>query len=422
MQMKRNKKLSALGVCALLIAPLAVVSQACDSGDKDDSGGTGAEVEGDPTTSATTTEDPTDADDTADDADDADDSDDTSPDMTSTGTSDPTGKPTTTTDPTNTGAPTMEPTSTGPGPKPTDSGAPTSDPTLDPTTSAPTSDPSSMPTDPVGAGGMEPNPMGSTPTEPTEMMECETPEEDTFSFFMISYDAIRRFSGSDEGFGGNLGGISGADDLCKRAALESSTCAGNQTWHAFLSTTKEDAIDRIGAGPWRDRVGRLWANNVEELLEERPPNADPEIIDDIPNEYGIPNQFPNSDSEAVDNHETLTGTGLDGRLYTQEVEDAGAGGPGGGFGGGGGSTACRGGWTPEKATCWDWTSDDPEGCPRVGHSWPSEFSGVSWISVWNESGCAPGVTLVQGGLAEDDYSVGSYGGYGGFYCFAVTGE
>lgn len=418
MQMKRNQKLSALGVCALLIAPLGIASQACQSGDKDGSGNTETGVEGDPTTSSNATEDPTSTDD--------------SPDTTSSGTGEPTGKPTTTTDPTNTGTPTMEPTSTGPGPgpKPTDTGAPTSDPTMDPTTSAPTSDPSSMPTDPVGAGGMEPNPTGSTPNDPPGTMDCETAEEDTFSFFMISYDAIRRYSGSDEGFGGNLGGITGADDLCKRAALESSECAGNKTWHAFLSTTKEDAIDRIGSGPWHDRVGRLWANNSEELLEERPPNADPEIIDDIPNEYGIPNQFPNSDSEAVDNHETLTGTGLDGRLYTQEVEDAGApaadepggGFGGGGFGGGGGSTACRGGWTPEKATCWDWTSDDPEGCPRVGHSWPSEFSGVSWISVWNESGCAPGVTLVQGGLEEDDYSVGSYGGYGGFYCFAVTGE
>jgi len=230
---------------------------------------------------------------------------------------------------------------------------------------------------------------------------------------MISYDAIRRYSGSDKGFGGDLGGIAGADGLCLRAALESSVCASNHTWRAFLSTTKEDAIDRVGTGPWHDRIGRLLANNVEELLEERPPNAHPEIIDDFPNEYGVPNQFPNSDSEAVDNHQTLTGTGLDGRLYTQDTPDGGAG------GGGGGSTGCRDGWTPEKATCWDWTNKTTDGCPRVGHSWPSEFSGVSWISVWNESGCAPGVTLVQGGLAKDDYSVGSYGGYGGFYCFGV---
>jgi hypothetical protein len=285
----------------------------------------------------------------------------------------------------------------------------------------------------------------STPTEPSstpsDPVACDTPEEDTFSFFLISYDALRRYSGRDEGFGGNLGGITGADALCKRAALESSPCAGNKTWHAFLSTTKEDAIDRVGQGPWYDRIGRLLANDVSELLNERPPNADPEIIDDFPNEYGIPNQYPNGDSEAVDNHETLTGTGLDGRLYSQDV-DAGApaaapepaapapgpsggrppGFPGGGGSAGGGSTACPGGWTPEKATCWDWTSDKPEGCPRVGHSWPSDLSGVSWISVWNEAGCAPGVTAVQGFPEDGNASVGAWGGYGGFYCFAVTGQ
>jgi hypothetical protein len=161
------------------------------------------------------------------------------------------------------------------------------------------------------------------------------------------------------------------------------------------------------------------ANNVEELLNDRPPNADPEIIDDFPNEYGIPNQYPNSDDEPVDNHQTLTGSGPDGRLWTQST-DAGTGDDDPPRGGGG-STQCNGGWTPEKATCWDWTRSEPEGCPRVGHSWPSEFSGVNWISVWNESGCAPGVTLVQGPL-EANNTVGAYGGYGGFYCFALTGE
>jgi hypothetical protein len=283
-------------------------------------------------------------------------------------------------------------------------------PTSEPTTPEPTTPP--VVTDSPDSGVAPPAADASMPTDPPEeVIACETPEEDTFSFFMISYDAIRRFSGSDQGFGGDLGGITGADDLCKRAAMESSTCAGNKAWRAFLSTTQEDAIDRIGLGPWHDRVGRLFANNVEELLNDRPINADPEIIDDFPNEYGIPNQYPNSDTEAVDNHQTLTGSGADGRLYTQEAGDN----------AGGGSTQCPDGWTAEKATCWDWTSSEPEGCPRVGHSWPSELSGVNWISVWNESGCAPGVMLVQGPVG-DGATVGSYGGYGGFYCFAVTSE
>jgi hypothetical protein len=319
-------------------------------------------------------------------------------------TPEPTPEPTT---------PAVDPAPDPTGPEPTDTPEPTT-PTPEPTdTPEPNTDPN------MGAGGMDsgamtPEPEPTMTNEPEEQVPCETPEEDTFSFFMISYDAIRRFSGSDQGFGGDLGGITGADSLCERAAMESSTCAGNKQWRAFLSTTQEDAIDRIGTGPWHDRVGRLLANNLEELLNDRPPNAHPEIIDDFPNEYGIPNQYPNSDAEAVDNHQTLTGTGTDGRLYTQDAE-SGMEGPGGG------STQCPGGWTPEKATCWDWTSKEPDGCPRVGHSWPSELSGVNWMSVWNESGCAPGVVLVQGPFTDDN-TVGSYGGYGGFYCFAMTGE
>jgi hypothetical protein len=239
----------------------------------------------------------------------------------------------------------------------------------------------------------------------------EVEGEDDFSFFMISYEAIQRYSGSADGFGGNLGGIEGADALCQQTAEYSTPSAKNKVWRAFLSTTQEDAIDRIGKGPWYDRVGRLFANNLAELRNDRPPNAHPEIIDDFPNEYGIPNQYPDSDARAVDNHQTLTGTGANGRLYTQDTQSGGA---------GSSPTQCPGGWTPEKATCWDWTSSEPEGCPRVGHSWPSPFSGANWISVWNEGGCAPGTHLIQTGGLTGAATVGSGGGYGGFYCFALV--
>jgi len=237
---------------------------------------------------------------------------------------------------------------------------------------------------------------------------CATAEEETFSFFLISHDAITRESGSRDGFGGNFGGITGADALCLKVALSSSDCAGNKTWHAFLSTTTEDAIDRIGEGPWHDRVGRVFADTLEDLIADRPTSADPAIIDDLPNELGVPNHNPDGTGE-VDNHQILTGSGLDGRLYTQPSDSE------GGFG----MTNCDGEWSAEKATCWNWTRTDADGCPRVGHSWPRQGSGINWISVWNESGCAPGATL-DDFTAPDDSSVGSYGGYGGFYCFAIT--
>lgn len=255
---------------------------------------------------------------------------------------------------------------------------------------------------------------------------CATPEEESFSFFLISYEAIVRESGSEQGFGGNLGGIAGADALCLRAALSSSECAGTKTWHAFLSTTKQDAIDRIGHGPWHDRLGRVFANELADLIADRPSSADPAIINDLPNELGVPNHDPDG-AGPVDNHQTLTGSGLDGKLYTQppgsEMPMMMMGGPGpgraGGPGGFGSSTSCDDTWTPEKATCWDWTVADPSGCPRVGHSWPRQGSGVNWISVWNESGCAAGATLSDS-ISPDGKSVGSFGGYGGFYCFAVV--
>jgi hypothetical protein len=171
------------------------------------------------------------------------------------------------------------------------------------------------------------------------MVDCPTEQEEKFSFFMISHDATIRESGSPDGFGGDLGGITGADAICQRVAEYSSPCQSKKVWHAFLSTSKEDAIDRIGKGPWHDRLGRLFANQLSELLNDRPINAAPEIIDDFPNEDGVPNQFPHG--EMVDNHQTLTGSGINGRLYDQAS----------GGRSGGGSTACGDGeeWTVEKA-------------------------------------------------------------------------
>ncbi|HND10998.1 MAG TPA: hypothetical protein PLY80_11205 [Pseudomonadota bacterium] len=97
----------------------------------------------------------------------------------------------------------------------------------------------------------------------------------------------------------------------------------------------------------------------------------------------------------VDNHDMLTGTNTQGMLYAA------------------------------NATCLDWTANAgnkaTEGQPRVGHSWPRVGSGVNWMNSLTESGCAPGVNLVEmGGPMPSSNTVGSGGGYGGFYCFALT--
>jgi hypothetical protein len=185
------------------------------------------------------------------------------------------------------------------------------------------------------------------------------------------------------------------------------SCIGGLVVLSSVACSAPDAIDRIGEGPWYDRSGRVVAMNKAALLNARPEGADPAIIDDLPNEYGVPNHAP--DGQQVDNHDMLTGTGADGMLH----DDA-------------------------RSTCQDWTSSiGSDGEPRCGHSWPrgggdtgwggrggpgGDDGGMAhWISALDEAGCAPGVNLTEtGGPNPSNPTVGSGGGYGGFYCFALT--
>jgi hypothetical protein len=274
--------------------------------------------------------------------------------------------------------------------------------------------------------------------------------KDPFSFFVTSYAAMKRLSGSEAGFGGDLrygeaNGLAGADKICREIAEGSLAGAGKKTWRAFLSATKGPdgapvhAIERIGEGPWYDRIGRLVARTRADLMNTRPLGADPAIIDDLPNEDGVPNHAP--EGEQVDNHDILTGSDAVGRLYKTD-------------------------WS---VTCHDWTSSvGQDGRPRVGHSWPrgfgdfggfggdggfpfpfgdggfpfpgfggdggfafpgfggdggfdpSSFNGESWTSALDEAGCAAGANLIEMGPPNpNDPTVGSGGGYGGIYCFAL---
>lgn len=241
---------------------------------------------------------------------------------------------------------------------------------------------------------------------------------DRFSFFVTSLRALQALSGSESGFGGDLrygetgpgAGLRGADRICAAVAERSMPGASAKQWRAFLSArdggdgTQVNAIDRIGAGPWYDRLGRLFANNRTELLNDRPSAANPMIRNDFPNEDGVPNHQPDPTAGQVDNHDMLTGTNNMGQLYSN------------------------------TATCLDWTSAmgnvSLEGTPRVGHSWPRGMGGMggpggmnpaNWMSSLNEAGCAPGVSLIEMGPPNPRITtVGSGGGYGGFYCFALT--
>jgi hypothetical protein len=303
-----------------------------------------------------------------------------------------------------------------------------------------------------------------SPPVPDAAPEVEPPADELFSFFVTSIGGMQALSGSLDGFGGDLGGLEGADEICRQ--LAENVDAGHKTWRAFLSATQGGpnggpvhAIDRIGDGPWYDRNARLVAANVEDLLHERP-IGDPQVVDDLPNEYG------EGQKQFGDNHDTLTGSNAQGMLFDPDL----------------------------AATCQDWTSSvGPGSEKRVmgGHSWPREEGGLNqeggtfapppwvnackdlaagddckvtkgkkkfdgtcgshpddenvflcippdgvipdgppggggggndgkpWIDSHTVPGCAAGVQLEQVGGGQDTDIVGGGGGYGGIYCFAL---
>jgi hypothetical protein len=228
--------------------------------------------------------------------------------------------------------------------------------------------------------------------------EEEPATGDRFSFFVTSLAGLLDLAADAEGFGGDLSysgkpGVLGADAICATLAERSMTGSGSKGWKAFLSTSTEDAISRIAGGPWFDRQGRKVADDKTALVATRPDGADSAIVDDLPNEDGVPNHLDvgpecAADNSCRDNHDVLTGSSQQGRLI-----------PG---------------------TCEDWTSLTAPTEPMVGHSWPAQ-SGRSWSAAHKAGGCGRGVRLEQtGGPKPDDRTVGAGGGYGAFYCFAST--
>ncbi|HYQ44490.1 MAG TPA: hypothetical protein VER11_21050 [Polyangiaceae bacterium] len=273
----------------------------------------------------------------------------------------------------------------------------------------------------AAGGGNATSTAGSTGTSgATGAAGAASPSSTKFSFFVTSMSALQAVSGNPNGFGGDLrfgetgsgAGLRGADKICSTIA-DRSMPGNGKAWRAFLSAVdggdgkQVNAIDRIGAGPWYDRLGRLVANNAADLANTRPVGADAAIAKDLPNEDGIPNHQPDPTQPVVDNHDTLTGSDATGKLYNTDL----------------------------KFTCNDWTTNEATtwGSPRVGHSWPRTggpggmgggmSSGDSWISALDESGCGAGYHITtndDGPPSQSGTTVGDGGGYGGFYCFALT--
>jgi hypothetical protein len=260
---------------------------------------------------------------------------------------------------------------------------------------------------------------------------CTEGDSNCFSFFVASFTRLfalaEAFNGSTLGWGGDLrygtgDGLTGADKICTEIA-EAALSGNGKTWKAFLSTSAVDAIDRVGQGPWYDRLNRPIAQNLTELIDVRPGGiTNSTIRNNLPNEDGTPHHNEEAGcsnlDDCADNHDILTGSDTDGRLCTADSCGGGMGGPGGGRGG----TS-----TITDYTCQDWTlgSSTVGIAPRVGHTWPTGMGGGGeddWISQLTESGCAPGYNLVQdsGGMGNGSGTVGDGGGYGAIYCLAIS--
>jgi hypothetical protein len=178
------------------------------------------------------------------------------------------------------------------------------------------------------------------------------------SFFITSHG---------RGFGGNLGGLAGADAICLQRAT--TVGRGGRIWRAYLSAPPSadapatNARDRIGRGPWFNAQGVQIASSLDELHSDRANLT----LDTALTEAGA--------LVAPTRHDILTGSSPDGTLASGD------------------------------ATCRGWTSHG-DGRAMVGHHNRSGGGrGDSWNSAHSSRGCSQ--AALRASLGD-----------GLFYCFA----
>ena len=179
-----------------------------------------------------------------------------------------------------------------------------------------------------------------------------------------------------KGDGGNLGGLAGADAHCQ--VLASAVGSGNRTWHAYLSTQGNGAVnarDRIGSGPWANSKGVIMAASLESLHYDNSNFNWTHTVDENGNQFASRIDGDPDFSE----HDVLTGSQIDGTAFP----------PG------------------QDQTCNNWTSNS-EGSARVAHA--DRYSFMTPGSPWNSAHGTPGCT--QENLV-------AVGGAGLLYCFAI---
>ncbi|MFD2740065.1 hypothetical protein ACFSUD_10825 [Sulfitobacter aestuarii] len=184
-------------------------------------------------------------------------------------------------------------------------------------------------------------------------------QDNPMSFFVTS---------TNPGEGANLGGLEGADVHC--ASLAEAAGVEGRTWRAYLSSSQENARDRIGAGPWHNAEGVEIAPDVDTLHEGENLVSKENALDESGNPVNGRGDTPNR-------HDILTGSKPDG--------------------------------TAAAETCEDWTSGG-EGSAIVGHHDRAGLDDSDAAKSWNASHPSRGCSLeaLQG-----------TGGDGLFYCFAA---
>ncbi|MDP2708564.1 MAG: lectin [bacterium] len=189
------------------------------------------------------------------------------------------------------------------------------------------------------------------------------------SFFVTS---------KNPGRGGDLGGLSGADNYCK--TLAASAGAGDKVWRAYLSTQSTsntpavNARDRIGNGPWSNAKSVVIASNLNELHNDNNINKQT-ALDEKGNQVNGRGDTPNW-------HDILTGSDPGGRAIA----------------------------TSTDMTCDNWT-EDRRGGAMVGHHDRLGLRDDAPSRSWNSSHLTRGCSLEE---------LATTGSGGLFYCFALN--
>lgn len=181
------------------------------------------------------------------------------------------------------------------------------------------------------------------------------------SFFVTS---------QNPGNGGDFGGLAGADAHC--SALADAAGVGAKTWRAYLSSSSENARDRIGTGPWVNAKGEVIADSVDGLHGDNNLTKETAL-----NELG---EVVNGRGDSPNRHDILTGSNPDGTLA-------------------------------EGMTCEDWTSSAEDAAGMVGHHDRMGLDDSAPAKSWNSSHSSRGGCGIE--------ALRGTGGDGLIYCFAT---